>query len=207
MKKNKTEIRRMKILFQLIAVLIYMAGCANSETGNKSGSKDSFNQKLTKVDSSNFPATLEDTIKRRNIPDFLIISKKAKEATMGYLQGVEKNDSSGPYIVREFISDTLSFDLIFFPKNMNKSFVDFEAIKNAETNDYKDFLCFAFLYTIKTSNNSGKGYHEDNTPYPVVVKSYVKKTSGWEFYSQQEINNLTELSHYEIRTMYANIPK
>jgi len=47
-------------------------------------------------------------------------------------------------------------------------------------------------------------YHKDNTPYPVVVKSYVLRNEFWILVSSCVAKNLTELSECKIRIMYAN---
>ncbi len=129
----------------------------------------------------------------------------AKESFMGNLQGVKKSDSAGPYVIREFISDTLSFDLIFFPKNVNKNAVDFGGFDKDSVNNYHDYVCFAFVYPMKYVEPTIANYHSDNTPYPVSVKSYVKRGNTWVFISQQKVRNLAQLSSYKIHTMYQNI--
>ena len=135
-------------------------------------------------------------------PDFLKISENSTEAFIGHLQGVEKSDSSGPYAIREVYGDTLSFALIFYPTSISKDSVTFEKIKKARENDYHDYLCFAFVYPMKDPTKM-KNYHDDNTTYPVTVDSYVRRNKTWEFISKLTVNNLEELSQYEIKCMYS----
>jgi hypothetical protein len=96
----------------------------------------------------------------------------------------------------------LSFDLIFFPKTLNKDAIGFEDIEKADSNGYKDYLCFAFVYPMKKFAPASKYYHSDNTPYPVTIKSYVKRVNMWNFISKKKVKDLNELSQYKIQTMY-----
>jgi hypothetical protein len=139
------------------------------------------------------------------IPDFLKISKEG-EINFGFLQGVEQNDSSGPYFIKEFITDSLSFRLIFYSKNGNKSTVTFADLREGEANDYKYFICFAFVFPMLDPYKM-KNYHDDNTKYPVTVKSYMKKGRNWQFVSNLKVSSISDLSQYEINTIYMNLLK
>jgi hypothetical protein len=153
-------------------LLLMIVGCTNNSTENKA-MQDSVSRELPKIDNNKIQTNSKDITIRSNPPDFLEISKKAKESFIGYLQGVEKSDSSGPFVIREYISDTLSFALIFSPKQVEKSAVDFKAIRKAAANNYDDYLCLAFVYPMKNVDPANKDYHVDTTPYPISIESYL----------------------------------
>jgi hypothetical protein len=194
----------MKNSGRLVIILIFIVSCSNKR--NDGGvPKDSISQEINATDTGKSKIRNTTSVSFNNNPDFLEISKHSTESYIGYLQGVEKSDSSGPFYMREFISDSLSFDLIFFPKNLNKGAVDFVTIKEASVSDYRDFVCFAFVYPMKDVEIGDANYHSDNTPYPVLVKSYIKKEGGWILVSEQKAKNLADLSQYEVNTMYKNL--
>ena len=145
-----------------------------------------------------------DTFVKSNTIDFIELSKNSAESYFGYLAGVEKSDSSGPYVIRQYFSDTLSFQLLFYPKKLEKGQVGFENVEQDATNKYENFECFAFVYRI-TEPSKMKNYHEDNATYPLVVKSYIRKSRSWKFIAKFEVNNLTELSNSKIKCIYSNL--
>lgn len=134
--------------------------------------------------------------------DFFKLANETKEVVRGWLQEVNFNDSSGPYVRKEFISDSLSFELIFFPRTIPKDSVTFKMVDTAGKNNYKDFYCFSFVFPMNAQTI--ENYHEDNTPYPVKVKSYILINGEWKLLSTSTANNLKELSSTEIKAMYAN---
>ena len=185
-------------IYPILILILY--SCTNHRANVDT--KDSSVQPISDTNENKY--TVANRNDSKAIPDFLAIANTVKNASRVYLQGVEKSDSSGPYVIKEFVGDTLSFDLIFYPKNGNKSDVTFEGIKGARMNDYHDFYCFVFVYPMKDPDKM-KDYHADNAVYPVVVNSYVRKENSWTFLSQAKARNLSELSEYEIKTLYSSL--
>jgi hypothetical protein len=188
----------------LTIIIIYILGSCTSNLNENTTSADS-KKNLTDTEDIASAPMKKDSIVSNNIPNFLELSKKATETTIGNLQGVKKNDSSGPYAIKEVISDSLSFDLILVPKYLKKNLVDFDTLKKGAENNYKDFFCYAFVYPMRKFNPANESYHLDNTTYPVFVKSYFIRKNIWVFISSKEINNLTELSTFKILTIYSNM--
>ena len=189
---NKTSIS--------VIMLLVILGCKNENSKQLTLKDSSINVEEVKQSRK----LVKHDPKNSKIYDFLKISEDAKESFMGYMGGVEKSDSSGPYVTKEFVSDTLSFELFFFPRKLNKNSVDFTAVKKAKSDNYRDFVCFAFVYPMKNSQNMNDSkYHDDNITYPVVIKSYARRGQLWEFVSTFLANDLSELRRYEIKTMYS----
>jgi hypothetical protein len=44
---------------------------------------------------------------------------------------------------------------------------------------------------------------DDQIKYPLAVTTYVKKEKKWELLSKSTVNNLTELSEYQINCIYS----
>lgn len=191
----------MKIVSCLI--ILHCIGCMNSSS-KKMVQKDSSKTKEEKVHIKNDSELINKQQLFDTLPDFLLLSENAKETGLVYLQGVNKTDSAGPYIVRDFITDTLSFELILYPKNNQKGNVDILFLDKYKMNGYKDFYCYAFIYKMYNPDKM-KDYHADNTQYPAFVKSYLKKNGKWNFVSAHKAKNLSELSQYEIDVMYGNL--
>ncbi|PZR07017.1 MAG: hypothetical protein DI539_24185, partial [Flavobacterium psychrophilum] len=141
------------------------------------------------------------------IPDYLALSKNENtESSRGFLQGVNTSDSAGPYIVTDYYSDSLSFQLLYVSRAYEKEAITFDSIQKAELNGYKDFVCYTFVYPMLAPDKM-KDYHNDNVTYPVNVKCYVRKVNGWKFLSESKVNDLRELSQYKIKCIYATINK
>lgn len=194
----------MRNIFFVIVSFIIVEGCANPENSNNIVKKDTVEQNSSQSNESKSIEKSKDKSNLEAAPDFLALSKNIDIAYQGYLQGVSKNDSSGPYFFKEYFSDTLSFQLIYFPKNKNRKNVNYDSIKIAEANNYQDYICFAFVYLMLDPDKM-KDYHADNVIYPVNVKTYVRKANNWEFLSQSKVKNLRELSQYEIKSIYSII--
>lgn len=136
------------------------------------------------------------------VPDFLALSKNENAAYNGFLQGVDRSDSSGPYIYSEYFSDSLSFQLFFVPKYQEKDIITFDSIRRAATSGYRDYFCLAFVYPMQDPDKM-EDYHADNVVYPVNVKCYVRKDRIWEFLSESQVIDLTDLSQFKIRCIYS----
>lgn len=194
----------MKNLFFIVASFIIVGGCANPENSNSNTKKKSATESSPRL-SENKSIPEKKNKSNFNVgPDFFALVKNVATAYQGFLQGVSKNDSSGPYIFKEYYSDTLSFQLIFFPKNMDKGSVSFDSIKKAEANNYQDYICFAFTYPMQDPDKM-KNYHGINIIFPVSVKAFVKKDEDWKLLSESKVYNLTQLSRYEIKCIYSSI--
>lgn len=192
----------MKNIFCFLVTLTIIFSCTNVNDKN-SKDKNTLKKETNKVsvDSIN----ISNTIPKNVIPDFLILSQEATEESFGNLQGVKMSDSAGPYMMRDYVNDSISFTLIFYPKSVEKGKVDFSQIKmKYMQNNYKDFYCFAFVFPFPDPEKV-KDYHADNTPYPINVKSYFRQKGSWNFISSRVAKNLTELSTYEIEVMYSNL--
>jgi hypothetical protein len=141
----------------------------------------------------------------KKIPDFLaMIRGEDVEGGRGYLGGVNHTDSSGPYVSFESYNDTLSFELIFYPKKLPRDSVQSETVNNDAANGYPNFICFAFVYPIPNPYKAAD-YHADNTPYPVTVKVFVRKNKTWKYLSQSKVGDLKALREYQISSMYSVI--
>ncbi len=189
----------------IVVFFIFLNSCNDYINPNNGIRKDGLHKNKNSLSSD----TLEDiVIKDKNKVvsnfDFLGISKKNREANIGFLQGVAKSDSSGPYIIKDIITDTLSFRLLFYPKNDDKSLVNFSNFKRAEDNNYQDYICFAFVY-VMVDPYKMKDYHADNVRYPIIVKSFVRKKNDWDFVNSSKIQNQSELSKFEIKSIYETI--
>jgi hypothetical protein len=139
-----------------------------------------------------------------NVPDFLSLAKGAATTYQGFLQGVDRNDSSGPYLFREYFGDTLSFQIIFIPISGDKQHSNFDSLKVSEANNYANFKCFAFIYPMHDPDKS-KDFHASNEKYPVEIRTFVKRGARWEFLSESKVNNLTEMSRYKIKCIFSVI--
>lgn len=152
--------------------------------------------------------TVTDNMKKEsttaNVPDFLLLAKGTSTTYQGFLQGVNRNDSSGPYLFREYFGDTLSFQIIFIPKSGDKQHSNFDSLKVAETNNYADFNYVVFIYPMHDPDKS-KDFHASNEKYPVEIKTFVKRATRWEFLSESKVNNLTEMSRYKIKCIFSVI--
>jgi hypothetical protein len=135
------------------------------------------------------------------IPDFLKLVDAKSIGFRGNLQGVENTDSAGPYVCKEYFSDTLSFRLVYVPKYLKKNDITFDSIANAKNNDFEDYVLVSFVYPMKHPDYVGKG--DDQIKYPLTVKTYVRKGNKWELVSKSRVNDLTELSQYQIKCIYS----
>lgn len=186
-----------RILFGLI-LLILLYGCSDIDSGKINTNDDS--RVNSKQEENNQNTSL------LNIPDFLELSKKQTNEYKGNLQGVNKSDSSGPYIFNEYYGDTLSFQLFYLPKYVEKSIINFDSIKKAKDNDYRDFILIVFAYPMQNPDKM-EDYHEDNVMYPVNVKYYARKNEKWQYISEQTVKDLTELSQFQIKCIYSALKK
>ena len=179
-----------RILFALVLMsLLY--GCSDGETG-KTVSKDSAAVNSSQAE-SNQPGNT-------GAPDFLGLSTNTSKEYKGYLQGVKNSDSSGPYVYKEYYSDTLSFKLFYVPKTQEKSTVTFDSIKKAKENDFADYVLVGFVFPMQDPDVTN-----DNVKYPVSVKSYVRKEKNWRYLSEQTVKDLTELTQFQIKTIYSSM--
>jgi|GEM_PF-4717100 len=178
---------RVNLLIALLVLPLLFTDCAN-------GNKD------RNVNKGADPREASPT----GYPDFIKLSKLADEKGKIFLQGVDRSDSSGPYIVIDLALDTISFRLLFYPRSGDKNGTDFKAISEGYANNFKDFICFAFVYKMRTKREM-KDEHADPTDYPAAVKAYVKKTDAWEILGEGSANNLSELSRLEINWIYKGI--
>ena len=190
----------MKHLGLYTCIAFIFSACLNN-TNRKIALKDSaFNKKIEGYNDSN--STIK-SMPSDSVPDFL--SFKMKERSFGIFQNIDRTDSAGPYVHWKYYSDTLSFELIFYPKNISKKLVEFSSFERKYgQNNYVDFNCFAFVYPMIDPEKDGD-YHADNTPYPVTVKAYFRKNGLWNFVSSREVKNMTELSKYRVDVMYSNL--
>ena len=109
----------MREMLVLMMLIFEVVGCSDIRTN-----------KHIRVDSAKTEPDSLNTDTQENFPkkfpvaavkiNFLGIAKDAEESWFGNLQGVQVSDSSGPYVFKQFISDTLSFQLIFYPKRFKK---------------------------------------------------------------------------------------
>lgn len=150
-----------------------------------------------------YKISLNETIKNNNVPDFYKLSKNTQETYIGYFQGIEKNDSSAPYIFKDYFSDSLNFRITFCPKNNDKRLYDLEFINKAEENDYQQYSTFVFVYFFKKSTKILK-YQDDPIKYPVKVTAYLRKNKSWQILNSYNAINLSELSEFELRTIVDN---
>lgn len=184
-----------RIFFGLIFLrLLY--GCSDIDS-NKISTKDSSGVNSHQPGNNNI-------VNHSKIPDFLGLSNNQTTEYKGYLQGVNKNDSSGPYIFKEYYSDSVSFQLFYLPKHQQKSIVTFDSIKKAKDNDYRDYTLIAFVYPMQDPEKA-EDYHEDNVKYPVSVKCYAKREKNWEYVSEQIVRDLTEFSQFQIKCIHSTI--
>ena len=191
---------RNKAYLTLVYIFVALA-CNNPATVNSPEKEDSI--KPTPRTNEIKPGNNAE-LQQSGIPDFLDLVKNNTEKGRMWLQGVEKSDSTGPYVIEEFFSDTLNFRLLYYPRDGNKAAVDFNTVANGKKNNFKDFICFAFVYPMKNPNTM-EDEHAENTKYPVTVKAYVRKETVWNFSSESKVNSLKELSQFEIRSIYANL--
>lgn len=153
-------------------------------------------------------AVASDTVELKQVfifnrPDFFTLIKDGKASYWGYLQGVEKSDSSGPYFMSEYFSDTLSFELFYVPEDLSRrDKISFDSIEVARANDFQGYNCYAFVYPM-VDPDKAEDYHADNTPYPVVVYSYYREKGSWKELDAATANDLTELSQIRMRAIYA----
>src|SRR6266849_4125782 len=89
---------RMKKLLSILSLAILLIACRGSDHPETPGKTDSSQSKVQLSKPS-----LAVTMKPRpnSIPDFLELGKSAKETDRGYLQGVDKSDSAGPFVRKE----------------------------------------------------------------------------------------------------------
>jgi len=197
---NCEKLNNMRKKFLVVFAFYLVTACnnpANSKINNKESTSAGDSVKATTGEPK------MDSISNA-IPDFLLLAKaKNTTAYQGFLQGVEKNDSSGPYYFKEYYGDTLSFQLVYFPKTFDKRLVNYDSIRKAEANNYSDYICFAFVYPMKDPDKMKD--HSDNVTYPVTVTSYVRKNGEWKLLSGSKAGNLTELSKYQTRCIYSVI--
>jgi hypothetical protein len=159
-------------------------------------SSNSKTNQNTKLDS--ITKDLKEKKSNTSFQNFLEISKNVKEIELGFFQGVEKSEASGPFVFKDYFSDSLNFRIVFYPKNHDKYSVNFKKIGEAGINNYKDFICFVFVYSKQKSLNM-KDYHEDKISYPVSINSYIRKEINWQFINKGVAQNLSDLSKYEIK--------
>ncbi len=181
----------------LLAISLTFQKC--SEQGSSS-----LNLADTTIEKST-PNTSEEAVSLESTPDFISLSNNNNESFLGHLQGVGKNDSSGPYLRRDYFSDSLSFTIIYYPKLLSKDSLLLEDLEIAQSDGFKNFICFAFVFAGQ-NHKITKSYQADQITYPAQVKSYVRQDLAWQFYSQSTVKNLAELSQYEIETIFKNIP-
>jgi len=195
---NPGMLYNMRSLFTYLIIFISSVSCSvNSERTVKADKTESELRNVHIQMDTSFNSIAH------TLPDFLELSKNSGEVMFGFLQGVNKTDSSGPYVRRIFISDTLTFELIFYPKNSRKGDVDLSLFRTKyEKEGFKDFTCFAFIYPIP-DRDSVKDYHADNTHYPIEIMSYVLMDNRWAFLSKGVAQDLAGLSRYQIESMYS----
>lgn len=138
--------------------------------------------------------------------DFVEKIRTVDEASKIFLQGVERSDSSGPYIIKKYYGEPLTYSMIFYPKNIAKDSVKLSMIRTAGLNRYRDFICFAFVYPMKNPSLL-KDYHDSNVSYPISIKSYSHSDGKWTYLSEDSVHNVTELSRFEIRSIYSVVQK
>jgi hypothetical protein len=132
---------------------------------------------------------------KKEIPDFLALSRKVVEASKSYLAGVPNSDSSGPYVIKEYYSDTLSFRILLVLKNRPNSSVEITSL-DSSPNDYQDFIAYAFVYPML--NPDKIGYHDSNVRYPVTVKTYFRNERTWKFLDSALVKNQIEFGRFEV---------
>ena len=189
---------RMKNFAILVILACGVWNCGGSQSPQLKGPDSAA---TTAVQVSAPPASA--TSVRDTIPDFLQLGKRG-QTVQYWFQGVGKSDSSGPYTASEFFSDTLSFELVYYPRNGDKTAVDASTVAKAAANNYTDLICFVFVYPMQDPDKM-KDEHADNVNYPVQVKAYVRKGDHWELKSLGVAQDLTALSRFKIRCIYQNI--
>jgi hypothetical protein len=152
----------MKYMSYVLMLPLIAWGCGNSGDPGAVPKKDTVVQNSPGQNE----ASADDKNAGERTPDFLALSKTVTSAYKGNLAGVDVSDSSGPFVIKEFFSDTLSFRMIFYPRNGQKDSVDFGSIARAADNNYQDYICFCFVYPMKDPEKM-KDYHADNVSYPV----------------------------------------
>ena len=195
-----SPISSMRILLLLLYIIFFSVACNNTKTPISDTKSKSINSDSVK-DISNHELSNSGA---DQVPDFLAIGKSTSTSYQGYLHGVEKSDSSGPYFFKQYFGDTLTFELIIIPKRGDKKDVKYDSIISAASNNYADYICFAFVYKMKDPD-SMRDYHASNVEYPTNVKAYVKKNEKWSFISQSLAKNITQLSKYKIQTIFSNM--
>ena len=185
------------ILFFVLAAML--CSCSNDGSSKSNLSDDNLKNKSNLNDSPN------NNIINSDIPEFLKLIDDKSVGARTYLQGVERNDSAGPYISYNHYDDSLSFQLFYVPKNLNKSAITFDSVYTSRENDFKDYLLVSFVYPMKNSDVLPHG--EDEVKYPLHISTYVRNDGIWKFVSESTANNLTELSRYQMRSIYALLNK
>jgi hypothetical protein len=189
----------MRNLLAGIMLIPLITQCNNTKHPDNPISKDSSERTAQQAENE-----LSNISNSSKMSDFLTLVGNSMEAGKYSLQGVTYSDSAGPYVIKQFYSDSLDFDLLFYPKNGDKKVVDFDAVRKGKSNGYKDFICFAFVYPMQNPD-SMQDYHADNTTYPVLVKAYARKSTTWNFIAQSKVNSLSEMSEFKIKIIYMNI--
>jgi hypothetical protein len=182
------------VIFCLTLSLIIFSGC-QSKTIKKKNSEE---KNTDSIEQSRL-------IGKDSVPDFIAIAKSQLVSAFGYLTLIPKNDSSGPYVMKKFKSDSINFDLLFYPKKLPKKLVILDSFEETYSkNKFEDFICFAFVYPMITDEKK-RDYHDDDAIYPIIVKSYVRKNGRWYYLSSKMINNLKSLSRYKVDIIYSNL--
>src|SRR5450631_2142157 len=119
----------MRNLLAGIMLILFISQCTSTKPPDNPINKDS--SEKSAQEPKNEPS---DGFNSQQIPDFLNLLKNSTEGGKFSLQGVSHSDSTGPYILEQFFSDSLDFDLLFYPKNGDKNAVDFDAIEKAKSN-------------------------------------------------------------------------
>jgi hypothetical protein len=133
--------------------------------------------------------------------DFFALLKDSDEASLSKLIGCGESDSTGPYIQKEFISDSLSFSLILFPKKKAHSEVMLEDVVVQKLNNYPDYTSYVFKHRMKAYSHE-TDYHDDNNIYPGIVEAFKFEDGAWRAISSKKVNSLGELSCFEISILY-----
>ncbi len=185
----------------LFSFLLFLSGCG--QTPDKSVvpvvSKDSATAAASATAASKDTMVgVAESVHQSGIPDFFKLGRVVTGATAvtGYLGGNRKNDLAGPFVKIEYYSDTLSFDLVFYPKNRPKSSVELASIDSAAANGYRDYICFGFVYPMEDPD-----LHQDNISFPLTIKAYVRKDDHWEYRSKASAKDFAQLSGFEINTI------
>lgn len=136
-----------------------------------------------------------------NNPDYVTLIQNGCEGSMGYFQGVSQSDSTGPYVKVTNYNGVKSFELFYIPLKYSRQQINSDSFLVSKPNYDEDYLCVAFVYAMANPADQ-ENYQADPTSYPANVKCYTRDGKGWKFFTEAKVKNLTDLSLFQIRSIY-----